>query len=141
MSEDVFTESLKSPACVEILFNCLRNVENQMKEIFFMTKSTNEQLIKVSKLEKQADQKEQYSKRNCLLLHGIKEVTGKGKDDIIIETISRNLDIDIAPHKKGRSHRIGQSKQPGEKPCPIIVKFIRYNDRNKIFRNEKKTKR
>ena len=52
MSIDVFAESLKSPACVEILFNCLRNVENQMKEIFFMTKSTNEQLIKVSKLEK-----------------------------------------------------------------------------------------
>ena len=52
MSEDVFAESLKSPACVEILFNCLRNVENQMKEIFVMTKSTNEQLIKVSKLEK-----------------------------------------------------------------------------------------
>ena len=25
MSDDVFAESLKSPACVEILFNCLRN--------------------------------------------------------------------------------------------------------------------
>ena len=28
---------------------------------------------KVSKLEKQADQQEQYSRRNCLLTHGIKE--------------------------------------------------------------------
>ena len=31
MSDDVFAESLKFPVCVEILFNCLRNVEKQMK--------------------------------------------------------------------------------------------------------------
>ena len=45
MSDDVFTESLKSTACVEILFNCLRNVEKQMKEIFVLTKSTQEQQV------------------------------------------------------------------------------------------------
>ena len=46
MSDDVFAESLKSPACVEILFNCLRNVEKQMKEIFLLAKSTQKQQIK-----------------------------------------------------------------------------------------------
>ena len=40
MSDDVFAENLKSPACVEILFNCFRNVEKQMKEIFVLAKST-----------------------------------------------------------------------------------------------------
>ena len=34
MSDDVFTESLKPSAYVEILFNCLGNVEKQMKEFF-----------------------------------------------------------------------------------------------------------
>ena len=29
MSEDVFVENLKTPACVEILFNCLRNAEKK----------------------------------------------------------------------------------------------------------------
>ena len=29
MSEDVFVENLKTPACVKILFNCLRNVEKK----------------------------------------------------------------------------------------------------------------
>ena len=38
--------SLKSPACVEILFNCLRHVEKQMKEIFVSAKSIQEQQIK-----------------------------------------------------------------------------------------------
>ena len=79
---------------------------------------------KVSKLEKQADQQEQYSRRNCLLVHGIKEVRSEATDDIIIETISQNLDIDIAPHDIERSHRIGQPRQPREKQRPIIVKFV-----------------
>ena len=95
---------------------------------------------KVSKLEKQADQQEQYSRRKCLLVHGIKEVRSEATDDIIIETISQNLDIDIAPHDLERSHRIGQPRQPGEKQRPIIVKFVWYNDCNKIFRNKKNLK-
>ena len=37
MSYDVFVESLKSPACVEILFKCLKNVEKQMK-VFCLSK-------------------------------------------------------------------------------------------------------
>ena len=53
---------------------------------------------------------------------------------------SQNLDIDIAPHNIERSHRIGQSRKPGEKQCPIIVKFVQYNDHNKIFRNKKNLK-
>ena len=50
------------------------------------------------------------------------------------------MDIDIAPHDIKRSHRIGQLRQPGEKECPIIVKFVLSNNRNKIFRNKKKLK-
>ena len=49
MSDDVFAENLKSPACVEILFNYLRNAEKQMKEIFVLAKSTQEQQIKCEK--------------------------------------------------------------------------------------------
>ena len=95
-------------------------------------------MSKVSKLEKQAEQQEQYSRTNCLLRHGIKEVRGETMDDIIIEIISQNLDIDIVPHDIERSHKIGQSRQHGEKPRPIIVKFVRFNDGNKIFRNKVK---
>ena len=45
MSDNVFAERLKSPARVEILFNCLRNTEKQMKEILVLAKSTQEQQI------------------------------------------------------------------------------------------------
>ena len=49
MSDDVFAESLKSPACVKILINCLRNAGKQMKEIFLLAKSTQEQQIKAKR--------------------------------------------------------------------------------------------
>ena len=43
---------------------------------------------------------------------------------MIIEIISQNLDIDIAPHDIERGHRISQTRQPGVKQRPIIVKFV-----------------
>ena len=78
--------------------------------------------------------------RNCLLVHRIKEIRGEATDDIIIETISQNLDIDNAPHDIERSHRIGQPRQPGEKQRSIIVQFVQSNDLNKIFRKKKNLK-
>ena len=99
-------------------------------------------MSKVSKLEKQADQQEQYSRRNCLLVHGIKEVREEATDDMIIETISKNLDIDITPHDIERSHRVGWSQQPGEKPRPIIVKFStqKYSKYSETKKKKRKTK-
>ena len=97
-------------------------------------------MSEVSKFEKQADQQEQYSRRNCLLVHRIKEVRGEATDDIIIDTINQNLDVDIPPHDIERSHRFGQPRQPGEKQRPIIVEFVQHNDRNKIFRSKKNLK-
>ena len=32
--DEVFTESLKSPDCVNISFSCIKNVENQITQIF-----------------------------------------------------------------------------------------------------------
>ena len=39
-----------------------------------------------------------------------------------------------------RSHRIGKQKDDPNKVRPVIVKFTRYNDRIKIFRNKKRLK-
>ena len=46
MSDKVCTECLKSPSCVEILFNCLRNLQKQMTKIFVLAKPTQESRLK-----------------------------------------------------------------------------------------------
>ena len=46
---EVFTESLKSPDCVNILFSCIKNVENQITQIFENTKELKKGQIKGEK--------------------------------------------------------------------------------------------
>ena len=49
MADDVFAESLKLPECIEILFNCLRNVESQIKDIYTLAHLTQDHQIKAEK--------------------------------------------------------------------------------------------
>ena len=46
---EVFTESLKSPDCVNILFSCIKNVEKQITQIFENTKELKKGQIKGEK--------------------------------------------------------------------------------------------
>ena len=186
MADDVFAESLKSPECIEILFNCLRNVERQTKDIYTFAHSTQDHQIKgekqlidlteslnflsdkfkeyeegrakkdkiiedlksevdslstkIEKIEKLQDQQEQYSRRNCLLVHGIAEEKEEITDEVIINTLNEKLDLGIKLREIDRTHRIGESKKTRGKNRPIIVKFVRYNERNRVFRNKKKLK-
>ena len=45
----VFAESLKSPECIELLFNCLRNVGRQTKDIYTLSNWTQDHQIKGEK--------------------------------------------------------------------------------------------
>ena len=51
---------------------------------------------KVENLEKEIDKHEQYSRRNCLLVHGIVETNDEVTDDLVIETISTKVNIKIS---------------------------------------------
>ena len=157
MVDDVFAESLKSPECIEILFNCLRNVERKTKDIYTLAHSTQDHQIKgekqlidltesinflsdkfkeyeedrakkdkiiedlksevdslstkIEKLEKLQDQQEQYSRRNCLLIHRIAEEKEGIIDEGIINTLNKKLDLDITLRDIERTHRIGELKK------------------------------
>ena len=89
---------------------------------------------------KEIDDLEQYSGRNCLLLHGVVETNDECTDDIIIKTCAEELGIDVKQEDLDRSHRLCKVKRNDNKPRPIIVKFARYAVRNKVFSNEKKLK-
>ena len=95
---------------------------------------------KIEKLEKLQDQQEQYSRRNCLLVHRIVEEKEEITDEVIINTLNEKLDLDITLRNLERTHRIGERKKTRGKTCPIIVKFVLYKDRNRAFRNKKKLK-
>ena len=93
----------------------------------------------IDKLENLVNQQEQYSRRNCLLVHGIAETNDKNTDDLVVKTINGRLAVYVTENKIDRSHRIGRKKD-GQRPRPIIVKLTRYNTRKKVFASKRKLK-
>ena len=87
-------------------------------------------------MEAQVDQQTQYSRRNCLLFHGIKEEKGEDTNSIIIKRVKEEMDLEILPNDLDRSYCIGNAKTE-KKKRPIIVKFVRYNLRHNKFKNKK----
>ena len=54
-------------------------------------KNPSEMAQRIDKLENLVDQQEQYSRRNCLLVHGIAETNDKNTDDLAVKTINERL--------------------------------------------------
>ena len=175
----VFSDGLNSPECAKILVNCLKNIENRVKELFVLNEETKNAQIKVTEsleffsnkfdelerenkkknekikeleetidilteknksLTSDVDELEQYSRRNCLLLHGVQENENKNTDDIVLKTMSEELNIEIKENDLVRTHRIGNRNRKDGQPRAIIVKFTCCAIRNKIYSNQKKLK-
>ena len=103
------------------------------KENSFLTK-------KLEEMDAVLDRQEQYSKRDCLLIHGVDEVEGEDTDELSIEVIEGHMNQKFKPEDIDKSHRFGnQKKSIKAKPRPIIVKYVRYNTRH-IYRNKKNLK-
>ena len=87
---------------------------------------------KVDYITAEMDRQEQYSRRNCLLIHGLPESKNESTDLLAMEAIETQMNIKITDNDIDRTHRIRKPKNNG-KPRPVIIKFVRYNDRKKIF--------
>ena len=98
---------------------------------------------KLNGFTEQVDRQEQYSRRNCLLIHGITEGNQENTDDLALEIFREKLDIELTQRDLDRTHRIGKNDKRSKRinwPRPVIVKFIQYNDRKKIFSKKKQLK-
>ena len=86
----------------------------------------------MSKINK-IDRQEQYSRRNCILIHGIAENKEENTNIDILDVKIDEIDID-------RSHRIGRYDKAKKKARPVIVKFARYNVRGRVFQEKQELK-
>ena len=72
------------------------------------------------------------------MIHGVDEVKGEDTDELSIKVIKEHMNQNIKPEDIDRSHRLGNPKISIKgKPRPIIVKYVRYNTRNIIYRKKK----
>ena len=87
-------------------------------------------------LSDEMDALEQYSRRNCLLFHGVPETDANDTTESVISLCKGKLDVDVSRDLIDRSHRLGQrhvGPSSEYKPRPIIVKFRSYETRRSVF--------
>ncbi|MES9879442.1 MAG: hypothetical protein ABW185_00995 [Sedimenticola sp.] len=89
-------------------------------------------LERVQHLEGLAETSEQYSRRNCLRISGVKESIGEDTDAVMMG-IFDDMHSGVVLSDVDRSHRIGKPKSGG-KGREIIVKFATYRARQKVIR-------
>ena len=104
---------------------------------------------KCEEFELRIDDNAQYSRRNCLLLHGVPENERENIDLLLSETLNHvgtlNLNLDIE-NVVDRAHRIGKptkgrvTRNNKQKVRPIIIKFTSYRTRSKVFFSKKNLK-
>ena len=74
-----------------------------------------------------------------MLIHGLAESKNEDMDKLVIDTIKENMGEEIKKNEIDRSHRQGALKN-NSKSRLIIIKFVRYNTRCRIFKNKKRLK-
>ena len=74
-------------------------------------------------MEESLDAQQQYSRRNCLLLHGIEQSKGEDTEIIVVEVFNNDMDLNI----------LNPARKVKKKLQAIIVNFFRYYDRRVVF--------
>ena len=79
------------------------------------------------------ERQEQYSRRNSILIHGLKEEKSESTDDRNLKLFREELNEKVLLTALDRTHRIRKNRDSSSKPRPVILKFARYNIREKVF--------
>lgn len=126
---------------VDGVVSSLKNRITLVEESNEILRKENKILIdRVSELEKARIEAEQYSRRNSLRISGIPESAleaGESTDEIVLN-LCKDLGANVNINEIDRSHRSG--KPGGAKPRPILVKFISYRARQKLYQVRRELK-
>ena len=102
-----------------------------------MIKDLREQLSSLKNehelLKSVVENQEQYTRRNCLLVHGIPEEQRESTDSIVLNAINEHLEEGLTEVEIECTHRLRKPEQNKKRRRPIILKFVRYTCRRRIF--------
>ena len=93
--------------------NLEKEIKKKMKRLISWKKTIENLVEKQKSLSSEIDDLEQYSRRNCLVLHGVNESNDENINEIIIKTFSEELGVEINEDDLDRSQgKLG--KQAGK---------------------------
>lgn len=91
-----------------------------------------------ARVQKNTNELEQYSRRNCLRIFGLPESQHEDTNEKVVNLAKSKLGVNIDPSNIDRSHRIG--KPTSTNPRPIIVKFTSYAARARFIKSRRQLK-
>ena len=141
--QPILTEALKASVTDAVLtsVNDALNLELQSRDTKIAELETQNVNLKA-----EIEDLEQYSRRNCLIVHGLEEKEGKDTDKVIQSFAKTHLKMDLKEQDIDRSHRLGRPHRPTgvatrrPQTRPIIIKFIRYNAWSNFYSLKKELK-
>lgn len=142
----VFEESWRDPTILAGLANLIKDsIVSELKSalarntevIEKLEASLREKDERIASLERKLEDKqdalEQYQRRQSLRIFGIPENNNEDTDQIAIE-VAAKVGVNLVVSDIDRSHRVGRQ---GDRPRPVIVKFVSYRKRREVFTNKK----
>ena len=118
-----------------------KNELNGMKEALLKLQHMIDSTMKrLSAVERRQDDLEQYSRSNCLVIHGCENVpkSKPGKyleiENFVCNTLNEHLQLDspLQANDLDIAHPL-----PSKKGTPVIVKFIRRTQKNEVYRKKR----
>lgn len=95
----------------------------------------------LNQVNQRVDDLEQYSRRNCLLIHGVPEtLSNENSVEVVLKVFEEKLGERLSLVEIDRAHRLGKTTHSdvANKRCrPIIIKFTSYLSRHKIYSKKK----
>ena len=130
----IVTDAIES--VVHKINNRLDYLENENKTLKSRVSDLEAKLDDANEAQDKANQ---YSRRNCLRISGLKESSQEDTDAIILD-VAKTIGAEITLGDIDRSHRLGRpsNTQKNGKPRDIIVKFTSYRSRAKMFKQKSK---
>lgn len=93
--------------------------------------------IKLDGQDQRLDTLEQYSRRNCLLIHGVEEAPSENAYVKVIDVLNTRLNLTVSSEDIDRCHRLGVAGPHNKRKRPIIVKFVSYQTREAVWRGKR----
>jgi hypothetical protein len=112
-------------------------VQSKEKKINELDTEVTNLKTQVRHLTNHTDNLVQYERRNYLRIYTNKEEKDYESTDTLVIEHADDLGVEISPQEISRSHRIGKRDKGNKKPRPIIVKFVSYRTRERLFEKRK----
>ena len=151
---DAVEERLKETVTAKVYDAINMDLEKKCSDIKKLKEQMESLEKSINKLETAKDEAEQYSRRNCLTIQGVRETPDENTDEKVLAMINQHLGLNMGPEAIDRSHRIYRRPNPHGNPASldsgqrasyaaaasrsnpraIVVKFTRYNQRQAVYR-------